>query len=439
MVETETYKHVLEYYRQLEASVSIKHVENSVTYVSPVNFTESMTTARHRWFPYKEGFSPSFVKNFLSTYSNGAKGIVLDPFSGVGTTALTASNLGYSAVGFDVSPLATFVAQTKALQLNEDALIEFHDVIQDFIFDPLESSVDAPKNPTVIKYYDHEYLTALLHVKAYSESVPNKEVRALFRLAILSLVEFFSTHRKAGNGVKRKTKLGYGQCSLSAIEEVRQSVVELLNLYFSDIETSAPFKAPQFQNVSAISSGAFENLQEVSAVVTSPPYANCFDYSKIYMQELWLGDFFLTKDDQREFRRNSLRSHVHSTWASRNDHQGLAVVDNEITELIDAQDLWSNKISGMLSGYFKDIGRTLELLKPKLLPNAPVGFVVGNSFYGGVPIATDLLIGDLGRRCGYAFEEINCFRKIVPSSQQFKRIDDKYFMRESLVVLRNVG
>jgi Mg2+/Co2+ transporter CorC len=77
-------------------------------------------------------------------------------------------------------------------------------------------------------------------------------------------------------------------------------------------------------------------------------------------------------------------------------------------------------------------------MKSKLNIGAPIGFVVSNSFYGGIIIATDLLIAEAAKKNGYLMEEIVSYRKIVPSSQQFNKILNNHFMRESLVVFRNV-
>ena len=43
--------------------------------------------------------------------------------------------------------------------------------------------------------------------------------------------------------------------------------------------------------------------KKADVVITSPPYANCFDYSKVYLIELWMGDFFCTREDQQSFSR----------------------------------------------------------------------------------------------------------------------------------------
>jgi len=155
-----------EAYKAIESKIEINYLNSNVSYISPVNFSESMATPRHRWFPYKEGFSPSFVKNFLKkNLDKNKKGTVLDPFCGVGTTPIVSSELGYSAVGMDVSPLAIFVAQTKSIQLSGPELIEFRATIEAFYQDNLVGVHPSPDNETVKSYYDSDYLTAILKVR----------------------------------------------------------------------------------------------------------------------------------------------------------------------------------------------------------------------------------------------------------------------------------
>jgi hypothetical protein len=435
---SENTSQVLSHYTSLEESINIRSVNDDVTYVTPVNFSESMNTSRHRWFPYKEGFSPSFVENFIANYCDDQTGTIFDPFVGVGTTGITSARLGFDSIGFDVNPLAIFVAKTKSIVFNSKQIKEFEVHVQDFKYAELIESTEPPDNKTVVSYYEPDYLDAILKIKFYINKIKVPEYRSLFKLSLLSLIEKFSTHRKAGNGVKRKTKFNYGNAKIKPIDEIRQEMILLLNVYISDLKIDKNLSEVKFIQTSSLDSDSYDVLNNISAVITSPPYANCFDYSKIYMNELWLGDFFFSLNDQKEFRNNSIRSHVHSTWEPRNDSYGLDIVENKIKPIIDSQKLWSNKIGSMISGYFKDTNKVLQLMKSKLKTGAPIGFIVSNSFYGGIIIATDLLIAELAEKNGYLIEEIVSFRKMIPSSQQFNKILNNHYMRESLVVFRNV-
>ena len=75
-----------------------------------------------RWLKYKEGFSTALVRQFIE---RGQGTQVLDPFSGAGTTALTAMSMGIPATGIEILPLGTLAAQTVAYAANGLPLAAF--------------------------------------------------------------------------------------------------------------------------------------------------------------------------------------------------------------------------------------------------------------------------------------------------------------------------
>ena len=148
--------------------------------------------------------------------------------------------------------------------------------------------------------------------------------------------------------------------------------------------------------------------------------------------------FFQQKADQTLFREQSVISHVHYRWKERNVAYKSSVVEDMIIPTLKQQDLWSANIPSMLSGYFSDLGKCLYNISHNLNYGATIGFVVGNSVYGGVPIATDIILAEIAEKLGYRCQEIRIYRKVIASSQQMVLLteEEKHFVRESLVILK---
>jgi hypothetical protein len=90
-------------------------------------YKESETTKHiHRLHPYKGKFIPQLVEYFLDNHTDKFKtetyfqngDIVLDPFSGSGTTMVQASELGIHAVGVDISVFNTLIGNCKVGRYN---------------------------------------------------------------------------------------------------------------------------------------------------------------------------------------------------------------------------------------------------------------------------------------------------------------------------------
>src|SRR5919108_536779 len=71
----------------------------------------------HAFYRYPARFSPAFARAAIELFTKPGD-LVLDPFSGGGTTVVEAYALGRSAVGSDISHLAAFIGQVKVTPLS---------------------------------------------------------------------------------------------------------------------------------------------------------------------------------------------------------------------------------------------------------------------------------------------------------------------------------
>jgi DNA modification methylase len=88
---------------------------------------ESDTTKHvHRLHPYKGKFIPQLVQYFIDNHTDDFKkevyfkkgDIILDPFSGSGTTLVQAKEMGIHSIGVDISQFNVMITETKLLDYN---------------------------------------------------------------------------------------------------------------------------------------------------------------------------------------------------------------------------------------------------------------------------------------------------------------------------------
>lgn len=111
------------------------------------NLKEKDTTKHiHRLHPYKGKFIPQLVEYFLDNHTDNFKketyfkkgDIILDPFSGSGTTMVQANELGMHAIGIDISAFNTLIANVKVSNVDfndlKNELKRITEALKEFIF-----------------------------------------------------------------------------------------------------------------------------------------------------------------------------------------------------------------------------------------------------------------------------------------------------------------
>ena len=422
---------IISAYQEFENKHPIKII-NRNQFNTPVNFKQAKQFPRHRWYTYKEGFSPQFVEDFIRRFSQNSNDIVFDPFGGIGTTVLQSSILNHQSYSNDINPLSNYVASIKTNAYTKEDIDEINSAYESLIRSNLNLKSNPPFSETVTKYFSQETLESILITQKWISDIESDKVRNVFSLALLTILETLSTHKKDGNGVKRKNYSGQN----FSLQNINELIGQKLKMFIDDISSTSINIKPIIKHQSSFDE--YKLNQKADIVITSPPYANCFDYSKVYLVELWFGGFFKSANDQKTFRQSSITSHVHYKWEPRHKEFGNELVNNQIASYLHNKKLWDKKIPDMLTGYFSDMGKVLYELIPNLNRNATIGIVVGNSVYGGLPIASDILLSQIAIKAGFELIGIESYRTLTPSSQQLKimRDIDKKYLRESLIILK---
>lgn len=412
---------------------------------SSVHWTPSENFPVHRWFRYREGFSP-----YLLDYFPEAKHR-LDPFCGCGTTLLESARRGIHSFGIDLNPLATFVAQVKTQQYSGKERIRFIELYKEAIR-KVKNILPAkkPDYDLLNKLFLPASLDGLLRFKNFINSVPPGKVQDLLLLAWLSILEEASNVFKEGNGLKYRNKRRKpGKYETLADEEwipkyfgkdilgfIEMLWLSKCNQIAEDIECFRFAKGftPEIRTGSCFDKDILDFGQQFDFVIFSPPYANRFDYFEAFKIELWMGGFINDASDMMRLRSKSMRNNLAA--AKFKSESVWHLLEPFLQEMDSDASSVRMGIKMALQGYFYDMRTLLKNLNFVLTDHATIVIVVGNSAYAKSIIPTDVLIARIGIEEGYLLKDIRIARHLHVSSQQRSSLGHlEEFMRESVVIL----
>jgi len=370
----------------------------------------------HRWFRYSAGFSAGWAQEVISRFN--AKR-VLDPFGGSGTTVLAAQSAGAEGIGVDVHPFVARVAKAKLLWTEDSATLrERSGRVLDAALS-LQGSVDPSEAFALTrKVFPDETLRTLLAFRAaLSEVAANDNIDELLWLALVAIL-------------RRCSPVGTAQWQYVLPNKSKARVADPMDAFRQQVEMMATdmdqrrselpqppmaqFLETDIRTTTAVD-GGWADL-----VLTSPPYANNFDYADATRLEMTFMGEVSGWGDLKPLRDKLIKSC--SQQMARYEAEDvlenadeLAPFRKEIKKTyMELNELRLTKggrksYHSMIVGYFHDMGRTWKQLRGMTSHGANVCFVVGDSAPYGVHVPVDRWLGEQALAAGfknYKFEKV---------------------------------
>jgi len=383
-------------------------------------FQRNIKSPIHRWFPYKEGFSQSFVERIFSKFKVNKESRILDPFAGSGTILVEAKKKGIFSAGFELNPFIYFLAEVK---LNWDIDVNtlertLNDLIRKLNFLKLTKkgssrfiqakkacTITPPEIKTLHKFYDEDTISRLTLIKDNWSNIENNDIQNILKLVFSSLLVDMSN-------ASRSPSLGYKKSKIHKEKKVWEEFVNRLKIIITDlnwVQKNYLKGAGCYKLIKSDNRTSIEFIDDnFTHLITSPPYINNIDYIRNTKLELFWCDFVKNSEEFYHLKKLFSRSFLGSVTDN-----ALVKVSPKIMDIaikVREAKPFNKKVPAMITAYFKDMEATFSNIYKSLTEKAKLAIVVGDSCFAGVHIPTDILICDIAESLGFIVNKIEISR-----------------------------
>ncbi len=320
-----------------------------------VTFVPNKAEPIHNWLYFKEGFSRGLVEWAVREFQ--LQEPICDPFCGVGTTLLAAKQMGMQSIGFDVSPLAVLASEVKTRNYDpraiETTLKAFHKM------QPRE--VGKFQNKKIRRLFHAKQLDDIYFFYKKVQEIEDAKTRNLFLLALIDTTGRVANVVKVGGSLRKQKKPCFPVKKLF-LGKVKKMMLDLQNTQLPNVESQV------FEADARITKLGKDS---VGSVITSPPYLNKIEYTKVYKMELGL--FF-------QVQETKLRAYI-ADEATGKDRE--------------------TEIPLIAKAYFDDMHRVLQNVFHYLKPGGKAVIVVGGGCFPYETVESDDILLREAEKVGF--------------------------------------
>jgi len=421
-------------------------------------FASNKTVPIHRWVPWIAGFSSDFVQGVMRDFfAHKKKGVVLDPFAGVGTTLIEAVLSGHNALGFEINPYAALACKVK-LESHQVDLDEFAHAIKAFdsFYKHCVGNGYIPKTKppekfrTQVEFYSPRVLRKVLVINDFIADIKSESIRDLFRIAFAATMVQYSNYSYEPSLGKRVSS---GKAEIEDYPVETAIEAKLINMLedIKWIKEKLPSKAVKFKvySDSFLKRNESVKAESVDLIITSPPYLNNYHYSRNTRPQLYWLDIFKERNDLRIMEEYSFGKF----WQTVRDQEAIdlefKLKDRSLERTLN-QLRHTNTEKGVYGGhgwanyaatYFNDCHKFALRIKSVLRRGGKAFVVLGNSIIQGIPIATDKYFGEICENAGLKLDQIDIPRltrngnSIINSSVRSANAGKSARLYEAIVVV----
>lgn len=405
-------------------------------------FVDNMALPVHQWFRYSAGFAAQWVEEVLAVWCIKSGQVVLDPFVGSGTVPVVCDSIGVNSIGVEAHPIVARICKAKLLWESDPNRVGY------FATEVLKCAQD--RVPDVSSYsqlihrsFDTETLATLDKLKsAWSllrDSSPESE---LIWLALTSIL-------------RPTSRVGTAQWQYILPNKTKKKIVHPLRAFQQQIEIiksdlrwmQARAKRSNAEIIAGDARTFAESMpQKVDAVITSPPYANNYDYADALRFEMtFWGDvtgwgdihdavrkYLIVSSSQHSSRERLKASDLLKLDAVEAIRYELSVAMEQLAKVRETHG-GKKHYHTMIGAYCRDISLVLRQLRIACKPGSQMCWVIGDSAPYGVYCPVEKWIAELAMAAGFKQHH---FEKLRDRNIKWKNRKHRVPLKEGLLWIK---
>lgn len=380
-------------------------------------FTGNLSLPIHRWFRYSAGFSALWVRSLIEQEALNGRRNILDPFAGSGTVLLESERCGIEAIGIDAHPFVARIAKTKLLWRVQPILFQEY-CLSILARAKVQQGTISSYPSLIVRCFPAEILERLDALRQSWLSIADGS--ALSELAWLALASI----------IRECSPVGTAQWQYVLPNKSKAKPIEPYQAF----TTKFQFMVKDMTKRQQMLPGPHANLLQEDArlcinvpddwadlIITSPPYANNYDYADATRLEMtFFGEIQGWGDLQNSVRSllvPSCTQHVAKQVGRTQEiinEPLLAPIRPALVQVCDQLEIERDSHGGkkpyhtMIASYFLSMAQVWISLRRVTRDGADVCFVIGDSAPYGVYVPVDEWLGQLALAAGfkdYRFEK----------------------------------
>jgi hypothetical protein len=409
--------------------------------IHETTFKGKLDNAIQSWFRLTPSYSPDLVDKILEETRATPADKVLDPFVGTGTTLIECKLKGIDSIGVEINPIFYDISSVSTcwnhdvdrLQHAVETYLtevakhseEMEDIpLSDF---PSKLGIQLPRIFNVGRWWRDDVLKDLLIAR---QLIPDQEEEVIKRFLRMGLVCILVEVANIARMHPTLTLVDRTADQINVLETLRAKLVQMTN----DIKEARLTQNPGKVRVILGDSTKLSTLvprNEVTLVITSPPYPNRISYVWETRPHLYFFEIF-SKPVEAALLDIAT---IGGTWGKATSilQRGVIVPSSPtvktsvgpIAESIrsgKAGSHGSNLMANYVMKYFNMMCGHLEELARTAKKGCRCAYVVGNSRIKGVDVPTDLILADLFESTGFKVSKIVRTRKRIGRKRLYEAV-----------------